>query len=59
MRWRSDRTFGEGEEPPPPGVRTMAIVRWLLLAAVVLAAFSPARVHLRRAAARRRARHAR
>jgi len=28
----------EGEEAPPPGVRTMAIVRWVLLAGVVLAA---------------------
>jgi Cu(I)/Ag(I) efflux system membrane fusion protein len=30
--------FEEGEEAPPPGVRAMAWVRWLLLAAVVLAA---------------------
>jgi Cu(I)/Ag(I) efflux system membrane fusion protein len=30
--------FDEGEEAPPPGVRTMAIVRWFLLAAVALAA---------------------
>jgi membrane fusion protein, copper/silver efflux system len=28
----------EGEEAPPPGVRTMAIVRWVILAGVVLAA---------------------
>lgn len=28
----------EGEEGPPPGVRTMAIVRWVILAGVVLAA---------------------
>jgi Cu(I)/Ag(I) efflux system membrane fusion protein len=28
----------EGEEAPPRGVRTMAIVRWILLAGVVLAA---------------------
>lgn len=27
-----------GEEAPPPGVRTMAIVRWVILAGVVLAA---------------------
>jgi len=30
--------FEEGEEAPPPGVRAMAIVRWILLAAMVLAA---------------------
>jgi Cu(I)/Ag(I) efflux system membrane fusion protein len=30
--------FEEGEEAAPPGVRTMAIVRWLLLLAVALAA---------------------
>jgi Cu(I)/Ag(I) efflux system membrane fusion protein len=30
--------FEEGTEAPPPGVRTMAIVRWVLLAAVALAA---------------------
>jgi Cu(I)/Ag(I) efflux system membrane fusion protein len=30
--------FEEGEEAPPPGVRTMAIVRWLLLAVVALGA---------------------
>lgn len=28
----------EGDEAPPPGVRTMAIVRWVILAGVVLAA---------------------
>jgi Cu(I)/Ag(I) efflux system membrane fusion protein len=28
----------EGEEAPPPGVRTMAILRWVLLAGIVLAA---------------------
>jgi Cu(I)/Ag(I) efflux system membrane fusion protein len=30
--------FEEGKEAPPPGVRAMAIVRWLLLVAVGLAA---------------------
>jgi Cu(I)/Ag(I) efflux system membrane fusion protein len=30
--------FEEGDEAPPAGVKTMAIVRWLLLAAVVAAA---------------------
>lgn len=33
-----DHPFEEGDEAPPPGVRTLSIVRWLLLAAVVLAA---------------------
>jgi len=40
----------EGDEAPPPGVRTMAIVRWVILAGVILAAlytlglaFMPAR----------------
>jgi Cu(I)/Ag(I) efflux system membrane fusion protein len=33
-----DTHFHEGEEAPPPGVRTMAMVRWLLLAAMALAA---------------------
>lgn len=33
-----ERHFEEGEEAPPPGVRTMAIVRWILLAVVALAA---------------------
>jgi Cu(I)/Ag(I) efflux system membrane fusion protein len=35
-----DHRFEEGEEAPPPGVRAMAIVRWILLALVVLAALS-------------------
>jgi Cu(I)/Ag(I) efflux system membrane fusion protein len=36
--------FEEGEEPPPRGVRVMAVVRWLLLAfAVVLAVVSVVR----------------
>ena len=30
--------FDEGDEAPPPGVRAMAAVRWLLLAAVALSA---------------------
>lgn len=30
--------FDEGDEAPPPGVRAMAIVRWLLLVAVALVA---------------------
>lgn len=38
MRRDPDHPFEEGEEAPPPGVRAMALVRWLLLAAVVLAA---------------------
>lgn len=33
-----DLAHAEGEEPPPPGVRTMAAVRWALLAGVALAA---------------------
>ncbi len=33
-----EHRFDEGEEAPPPGVRAMAIVRWILLAAVTLAA---------------------
>ncbi len=32
------RPFEEGAEAPPPGVRAMAIVRWIMLAAVSLAA---------------------
>jgi membrane fusion protein, copper/silver efflux system len=28
----------EGEEPPPPGVRVMAVLRWLLVAAMAVAA---------------------
>jgi Cu(I)/Ag(I) efflux system membrane fusion protein len=38
MNDRRHEPMLEGEEAPPPGVRTMAIVRWLLLAGVVLAA---------------------
>ncbi len=30
--------MSEGEEAPPPGVQTMAIIRWVLLAGVVFAA---------------------
>lgn len=38
------RVFEEGEEPPPRGMRVMAVVRWLLLAvAVAVAIFSVAR----------------
>jgi len=33
-----EHPFEEGEEAPPPGVRTMAIVRWILLVLVALAA---------------------
>jgi membrane fusion protein, copper/silver efflux system len=38
MNDRTHEPMPEGEEGPPPGVRTMAIVRWVLLAGVVLAA---------------------
>jgi membrane fusion protein, copper/silver efflux system len=38
MNDRPNEPMPEGEETPPSGVRTMAIVRWLLLAGVVLAA---------------------
>ena len=38
MNDRPHEPMPEGEEAPPSGVRTMAIVRWLLLASVVLAA---------------------
>ena len=38
MHHDPDNHFEERDEAPPPGVHTMAIVRWLLLAAVVLAA---------------------
>jgi Cu(I)/Ag(I) efflux system membrane fusion protein len=38
MNDRTREPMPEGEEGPPPGVRTMAIVRWVLLAGVVLAA---------------------
>jgi Cu(I)/Ag(I) efflux system membrane fusion protein len=38
MNDRAHEPMLEGEEAPPPGVRTMAIVRWVLLAGVVLAA---------------------
>jgi Cu(I)/Ag(I) efflux system membrane fusion protein len=34
-----DHHFEEGEEAPPPGVHTMAVVRWILLAIVIAAAF--------------------
>ncbi|MEP7123602.1 MAG: efflux RND transporter periplasmic adaptor subunit [Byssovorax sp.] len=33
-----EHPFEEGEEAPPPGVRTMAIVRWILLVLVIIAA---------------------
>lgn len=33
-----EHVFEEGDETPPPGARTMAVVRWLLLVAVIAAA---------------------
>src|SRR5919205_321499 len=38
MNDRTREPMPEGEEVPPRGVRTMAIVRWVILAGVVLAA---------------------
>ncbi len=38
MNDRTRESMPEGEEAPPAGVRTMAIVRWVLLAGVVVAA---------------------
>ena len=38
MNDRTQSTVPEGDEAPPPGVRTMAIVRWVILGVVVLAA---------------------
>jgi membrane fusion protein, copper/silver efflux system len=37
----------EGEEAPPPGVRTMAVIRWVLLASVILAAIYTVSLALR------------
>ncbi len=34
------QTFAEGEEAPPPGTRAMAVVRWLLVFAMAVAALS-------------------
>jgi Cu(I)/Ag(I) efflux system membrane fusion protein len=34
-----EHSFEEGEEAAPPGVRTMAMVRWAILLAVIVAAF--------------------
>jgi Cu(I)/Ag(I) efflux system membrane fusion protein len=38
MNDRTSEPMPEGQEAPPPGVRTMAMVRWVLLAGVVVAA---------------------
>jgi len=35
-----ERSFEEGAEAAPPGVRVMEVVRWILLLAVIAAAFS-------------------
>jgi len=35
----NEHHFEEGEEAPPPGVRAMAIVRWVLLGLMILVAF--------------------
>lgn len=34
----TDHPLHEGEEAPPPGVRAMALIRWLLLAAIAVVA---------------------
>jgi Cu(I)/Ag(I) efflux system membrane fusion protein len=52
MNDRAPEPMPEGEEAPPPGVRTMAIVRWLLLVAVILAAVYTVSLALRPARSR-------